>query len=114
LFTQINGGNCISLMLNQGYGWAADVNLRFIFERIFSVESGAGYPAHRKQSQKQSRETLSSISQLAHRSFAEIVDLMPDNVLGPAIKYPGIWELLDVPTLTKTDLRESLLSRINK
>ena len=30
LFTQINGGNCISLALNQGYGWAGDVNLGFI------------------------------------------------------------------------------------
>ena len=38
LFRQINGGNCISLALNQGYGWAADVNLKFIFDRFFSVE----------------------------------------------------------------------------
>jgi len=30
LFVQINGGNCISLALNQGYGWAGDVNLKFI------------------------------------------------------------------------------------
>ena len=35
LFTQINGGNCISLVLNQGYGWAGEVNLKFIFDRIF-------------------------------------------------------------------------------
>ena len=37
LFTQINGGNCIALMLNQGYGWGSDINLKFIFERLFSV-----------------------------------------------------------------------------
>ncbi len=30
LFTQINGGNCLSLALNKGYGWAGDVNLKFI------------------------------------------------------------------------------------
>ena len=41
LFTQINGGNCISLPLNQGYGWAADVNLRFIFDRIFRRAAAA-------------------------------------------------------------------------
>ena len=51
LFTQINGGNCISLQLNQGYGWAADENLRFIFDRIFSVERGSGYPENRRESQ---------------------------------------------------------------
>ena len=40
LFTLINGGNCISLALHQGYGWAAEINLQFIFDRIFSVERG--------------------------------------------------------------------------
>ena len=72
LFTQINGGNCISLALNQGYGWAADVNLRFIFDRIFSVESGCGYPRHRQASQRESRETLEGVSRLTHRPFGEI------------------------------------------
>ena len=44
LFAQINGGNCISLALNQGYGWAGDVNLKFIFDQLLSVEFGGGYP----------------------------------------------------------------------
>ena len=29
LFSQINGGNCVSLPLNKGYGWAANVNLEY-------------------------------------------------------------------------------------
>jgi len=62
LFTQINGGNCISLMLNQGYGWAADINLKFIFDRYFSVNSGQGYPPHRAEPQRQSRHTLETVS----------------------------------------------------
>ena len=49
LFTQINAGNCISLALNQGYGWAGDVNLRLIFDCLFSVEPGSGYPPHRQR-----------------------------------------------------------------
>ena len=61
LFTQINGGNCISLMLNQGYGWAANENLRMIFDQIFSVEPGCGYPPHRAESQRQSRTILGAI-----------------------------------------------------
>lgn len=32
LFGQINGGNCISLALNFGYGWATDINLWFVFD----------------------------------------------------------------------------------
>ena len=108
LFTQINGGNCISLMLNQGYGWAADVNLRFIFDRIFSVESGAGYPPHRKESQQQSRQTLSHVSSVTHRNMAEILAALPDDIVGPTLAYPGVKELIDVDTLADSALKTAL------
>ena len=58
LFAQINDGNCISLALNQGYGWAGDVNLRFIFDAYFRVERGSGYPPHRQAPQRASRMVL--------------------------------------------------------
>jgi len=108
LFTQINGGNCISLALNQGYGWAGDVNLRFIFNRIFSVERGGGYPAHRKEPQRQSRLLLETISKCTHRSFAEIIYSLPDQVVRPALTYPGIQELLDLGRMADPDLAKAL------
>jgi hypothetical protein len=112
LFTQINGGNCISLMLNQGYGWAADVNLRFIFDRIFSVESGCGYPSHRRASQRESRETLEEVSRLAHRPFAEIIAALPDEVLKPAVEYPGIKELIDLDLIEDAELEAAFTARM--
>lgn len=112
LFTQINGGNCISLMLNQGYGWAADVNLRFIFDRIFSVESGAGYPPHRQQSQRESRETLAAVSGAAHRSMADIITALPDDVVMPVLSYPGVVELIALDTLEDEALKAAFLSRM--
>lgn len=112
LFTQINGGNCISLALNQGYGWASDVNLRFIFDRIFSVESGCGYPAHRKEPQKASRLKLGQISALTHRSFAEIIEVLPDDVVMPAIEYPGMKELIDVGSIKDPGLKQAFEKRM--
>ncbi|WP_333651941.1 RpiB/LacA/LacB family sugar-phosphate isomerase [Lacrimispora sp.] len=100
LFTQINGGNCISLPLNQGYGWAADVNLRFVFDRIFSVESGCGYPENRRESQQKSRQTLSRISQIAHRPFFEILDDMPQEIVKAVAGFPGFISVLDKKTQT--------------
>jgi hypothetical protein len=112
LFTQINGGNCISLMLNQGYGWAADVNLQFIFDRLFSVESGCGYPAHRQASQRASRETLEGVSGLTHRPFADIIAMLPDEVVKPAIGYPGIEKLIDVDSVEDEQLQAAFLKRM--
>jgi ribose 5-phosphate isomerase RpiB len=112
LFTQINGGNCISLMLNQGYGWAGDVNLRMIFDQIFSVPPGSGYPAHRAESQKKSRETLAGISGKVHRTFPEIVAQLPDEVILPALAFPGIRDLIDVPSWTDKTLAIEITKRM--
>jgi len=95
LFTQINGGNCISLRLNQGYGWASNENLKFIFERLFSVEIGCGYPPHRQTAQQESLRTLKNVSRTAHKTFGEILTQLPESVVKPAISYPGVLELLD-------------------
>ena len=108
LFTQINGGNCISLMLNQGYGWASNVNLRMIFDALFSVESGLGYPPHRQESQQASRHVLEKISETTHRSMAEILLALPEEILKAALTYPGIMEILAVDTLPDSALKKAL------
>ncbi len=112
LFAQINGGNCISLALNQGYGWAADVNLRFIFDRLFSVEPGGGYPPHRRESQQESRRILASVSAATHRPFAEIIALLPDSVIKPVLEFPGAAALIDVDSIADADLRAALRQRM--
>jgi ribose 5-phosphate isomerase RpiB len=114
LFAQINAGNCMSLALNQGYGWAANVNLKFIFDRFFSVEAGQGYPPHRREPQAQSRRTLEVISQAAHRPLAEIVQALPDTVLNPVLTYPGIRELIAVETIETLDLKQAFQQRYTR
>jgi ribose 5-phosphate isomerase RpiB len=111
LFAQINNGNCISLALNQGYGWAGDVNLRHIFDMYFSVERGGGYPPHRKAPQQASRQMLERVNTLTHRSLAEIVAALPDEVVLPVLQYPGAWDLIDAENVTDEPLRGALLAR---
>lgn len=112
LFTQINGGNCISLALNQGYGWASDVNLRFIFDRLFGVESGAGYPAERKAPQRESRKMLVEISQATHRSMGDIVASLPDAVVKPVLSFPGFLELLRPDSVDDSGLKKALEAKL--
>ena len=108
LFSQINGGNCISLALNKGFGWAGDVNLKFVFERFFSVESGCGYPPHRSESQKKSRGILASISQATHLSFPEILRKLDPSLVKRVLTFPGIKETLQIETLKDAVLKETL------
>jgi len=112
LFGQINGGNCISLALNFGYGWAGDINLKFIFDQLFSLEEfGLGYPPHRQESQQQSRRTLAGISVATHKSFADILSSLEDSVIKPALNYPGIRELLDIDSIEDPQIKQALEKR---
>ena len=112
LFAQINGGNCMSLALNQGYGWAGDVNIRFIFDRFFSVERGCGYPSFRKEPQKAYRKTLEQVSDYTHLSMAGILDAMPDEIVKNALVYPGLLDVLDVETIEDEKLKKAIKKRI--
>jgi ribose 5-phosphate isomerase RpiB len=111
LFAQINGGNCISLALHQGYGWAGEVNLRFIFDRLLSVERGAGFPEHRAAPQKEYRTKLEGVSAITHRPLAEIIRTLPDHALLPAIEYPGMKELIDADSIEDSVLKDALTMR---
>ena len=47
LFSQINGGNALSIPYAKGFGWGAELNLKLIFERLFAETAGGGYPKER-------------------------------------------------------------------
>jgi ribose 5-phosphate isomerase RpiB len=114
LFAQINAGNCLSLALNQGYGWAGNVNLRFIFDRLFSVERGAGYPAHRKEPQREGRQALELVSLAAHKPFAEIVTALPAAVAGPSLRFLRDRVGLDLAAIADDKLAAACLKRVNE
>lgn len=114
LFRQINGGNAISLALNQGYGWAADVNLRFIFDTIFSVESGRGYPEHRREAQQESRIMLNEISKITHRSLAEIIEKMPNKIINTILSFPAFKEFFKFEQIVDDEIKQALLNRSAK
>lgn len=114
LFGQINGGNCISLALNFGYGWAGDINLRFIFDRLFELpQLGKGYPPHREESQQASRKTLEEISFTTHKSFSDILTSLDDKVVKPVLDYPGVKELLDIETIEDEKVKQAFNKKLN-
>ena len=83
LFTQINGGNCVSLALNKGYGWAGDINLKYIVRELLADPPGRGYPPERAQSQRESREALAGIAHAAHRALPDILSALDRGLLSP-------------------------------
>jgi hypothetical protein len=108
----INAGNCISLALNQGYGWTGDLNLKFIFDRLFSEPPGRGYPLQRSESQAQSRQKLETINRLAHPPLEEILRALPDPILRPVVEFPGFLALLEGTGAPSAEIIQAVLERI--
>jgi hypothetical protein len=84
------------------------VNLRFIFDRLFEKEFGAGYPPHRSESQRESRAMLTRVSAATHRSFPEILAALPRDVVDRTVGYPGVEALLDLDAPERAAVREAL------
>lgn len=94
LFSQINGGNCVSLALNKGYGWAGEINLAYIMEKLFQDEAGRGYPPERSQSQAESRVRLQKISAAAHRPLAEILAALDRDITERVFSYKPFTDII--------------------
>ncbi|MPL65982.1 hypothetical protein SDC9_11649 [bioreactor metagenome] len=114
LFARINSGNCVSLALNQGYGWAGELNLGFIFDRLFSVEWGSGYPEERREPQRESREALKSISEATHKSFPEILLSLPGQIVLPALKHLVSEGILNLESPGRETIKEAARKRLGR
>ena len=108
LFARINAGNCVSLALNKGYGWAADLNLRLIFRELFPAEKEGGYPPERVRSQSGSREKLRSISIAAHRPMPEILNALDPGFVRETVSFSPFYSALT--DASPSTLRNRLLA----
>ncbi len=61
LFAQINNGNALSIPFAKGFGWGAELNIRYMLEKAFTGDKGQGYPPERKESQVRNAGILSEI-----------------------------------------------------
>ena len=114
LFPQINDGNCVSLALNKGYGWAAENNLVFMFEKLFDPSlKAAGYPKERKEIQNELARKLTQYSVATHKSMADCTRLLDQKLVHDALHHHDVWETVDIDNVEDEDLKEALIAAYN-
>ena len=64
MFAQINDGNAVSMPFAKGFGWGAELNLEYTFEKLFGFGSGNGYPADRVVPSSRRASSSSSVKSL--------------------------------------------------
>ena len=60
-FAQINDGNAIAIPFAKGFGWGGDLDLEYIFEKLYCEESGQGYPRERAVPEQRNKKILDAV-----------------------------------------------------
>jgi len=93
LFSQINGGNALSIPYAKGFGWGAELNLKLIFERLFAEEVGGGYPKERAIPEQRNARILNEVKKITHNDLLSVLknidqDFLRETIAGGASFAP--------------------------
>lgn len=89
MFAQINDGNAIALPFAKGFGWGAELNLQYIFEKLFSGESGQGYPKERVIPEQRNKKILDEVKKVTHQDMLYILKNIDQELLKGAVSGEG-------------------------
>ena len=81
MFGQINDGNCAAFPFAKGFGWGAELNLEYCFEKLFNGPRGQGYPKDRVVPEQRNKKILDGVKEITHNSMIEILIKIDQNFL---------------------------------
>ncbi len=93
MFSQINNGNAIALPFAKGFGWGAELNLTYIFEKLFEGEPGGGYPKERVVPEQRNKKILDEVKKVTHTDMVTILNSLDRELVKGAISGPKFREL---------------------
>lgn len=93
MFSQINAGNAIALPFAKGFGWGAELNLTYIFEKLFAQEPGGGYPKERVVPEQRNKKILDEVKKVTHTDMMYILKNIDQELLKGAVSGEKFSEL---------------------
>ncbi len=84
-FTQVNNGNAIALPFAKGWGWGCELNLQYVFEKLFVCEWGLGYPRERAVPEQRNKKILDEVKKVTHTDMLYILDNLDRELVKGAI-----------------------------
>lgn len=93
LFSQVNNGNAIAMPFAQGFGWGAELNLDYTFEKLFGTEMGGGYPKERAVPEQANKKILDEVKKVTHQDIMYILKNIDQDFLKTTVSGPKFKEL---------------------
>lgn len=60
-FAHVNDGNAVAIPFAKGFGWGGELNLEYIFEKLFGFGHGQGYPRERVEPEMRNKRILDEV-----------------------------------------------------
>ena len=92
LFSQVNDGNCVALPFAENFGWGGELNLQYIFEKLFCAPGGGGYPPERVEPEQRNKKILDKVKEVTHRDMSEILRKLDRDLVKGALAGEGFGE----------------------
>lgn len=89
LFSQVNDGNCVAIPFAEGFGWGGELNLAYIFEKLFAREGGGGYPPERVVPEQRNKKILDGVRAVTLRPMTEILESLDRELVRGALSAEG-------------------------
>lgn len=88
-FAQINDGNAIALPFAKGFGWGGDLNLEYIFEKLFCEPAGQGYPRERAIPEQRNKQILDQVKAVTCQDLKAILPQLDAQLVQGVIGRPS-------------------------
>ena len=92
-FAHVNDGNAVSMPFAKGFGWGAELNLTYVFEKLFGFGHGQGYPKERVVPEQRNKQILDGVRAGTMRPLLECLDAIDQELLTGAIAGEKFQEL---------------------
>ena len=93
MFAQINDGNAVSFPFAKGFGWGAELNLEYTFEKLFGFGSGNGYPPERVVPEQRNKKILDQVRANNLKDLVTCLKGIDPELVRGAIAGPRFQEL---------------------
>lgn len=60
-FAHVNDGNAVAMPFAKGFGWGGELNLEYVFEKLFGFGHGQGYPSERVEPEMRNKRILDEV-----------------------------------------------------
>lgn len=111
LFSQVNGGNAISLPYAKGFGWGAELNLTLIFERLFAEPMGGGYPKERAIPEQRNARILGEMKAVTYKPLIDVLKEIDQDFLKETIATENFTEYFTA-NAEEGEVRDYILSSL--